>query len=159
MNSITSSLFATLLLLANATSVSARRCYYDSRYQRYRCESGLRRAARIGLGIGLAVLALLLLLIALCILRRRRRRALQHSGGLPPPVTGGGFHEKPAEQQPGNYQPHPGGPNQTGFGAADYPVNQPQFPAPSYQAGTGYAPPAGPPPSTYAPPSGPPPAK
>ncbi|CUA74152.1 hypothetical protein RSOLAG22IIIB_05443 [Rhizoctonia solani] len=146
------------LALANIPVVDARSCYYD-RFGRYRCRSGLSRAARIGLGIGIAAAALLLLGLLFCLMMLRRRRARRANGGNF--VATGPLHHDKAPQQPDQYQPYPGEsnyPNQNGYGAPNYPVNEPQFPVPSYQAG-GYAPPNGPPPTNYAPPPGPPPAK
>ncbi|KAF8599605.1 hypothetical protein BDV93DRAFT_609185 [Ceratobasidium sp. AG-I] len=155
-----SALLATgFVLLANVSGVAAaRRCGYD-RYGRYRCTGGLARAARIGLGIGMAVLALLIFACLFMLLKIRRRRALKHSGGLPPPATAGPYHEKPLGH---GAQPYPGGtaeyPTHTGNGFAH--GNGPQIPEPTYQSGGGYAPPSGPPPSAqYAPPAGPPPAR
>ncbi|KAG8712985.1 hypothetical protein FRC08_013827 [Ceratobasidium sp. 394] len=153
------------LLMANAPGVVARRCYYD-RFGRYRCTSGLATAARIGIGIGMAVLGLLILGCLLCVLIMRRRKARARGGmvALPPPATSGGpgQYEKQAQPQSGSYQPYPGGgaeyPNQTG--GTNYGSAGPQFPEPSYQPAGGYNAPSGPPPNTtYAPPTGPPPGK
>ncbi|CAE7210251.1 unnamed protein product [Rhizoctonia solani] len=149
------------LVLANIPVVDARSCYYD-RFGRYRCRGGLSRAARIGLGIGIAAAVLLLLALLSCLMLIRRRRARRAQGGYIK-TTGPLHHDKPP-QQPGLHQPYPEGgsynPNQNGhaYGTPNYHVNEPQFPAPSYQAG-GYAPHNGPPPTNYAPPPGPPPAK
>ncbi|CAE6534101.1 unnamed protein product [Rhizoctonia solani] len=137
-----------ILALANIPVVDARPCYYD-RVNRYRCGNRLSRAARIGLGIGIAIAVLFILGVAFC-LRRRARRA---NGG--PFIPNRALHRD---------KPHQGGPgyfNQNGHahGTPNYPVNEPQHPAPIYQGDGGYAPPNGPPPTNYAPPPGPPPAK
>jgi hypothetical protein len=55
-----------------------------------------------------AVLGLLLLSLLICLITIRRRRALRRNGGLPTPVTGGQY-EKPAQHQPGAYEPYPSG--------------------------------------------------
>ncbi|KAH7341398.1 hypothetical protein B0J17DRAFT_646372 [Rhizoctonia solani] len=89
----------------------------------------------------------------------RRRRARRMNGGDGP------FHHDKHPKQPESYQPYPGGgpeyanQNGHGHGTPNYPVNEPQAPAPIYQGNGGYAPPNGPPPNHYAPPAGPPPAK
>ncbi|CAE6532892.1 unnamed protein product [Rhizoctonia solani] len=149
------------LALANIPVVdAARTCYYD-RFGRYRCRNRLSTGARIGLGIGVAIAGLLLLGLMCCLIVLRRRRARRaHPDGF---VTTEPIHHDKPPHQPGQYQPYPGGgsdyPNQNGYGTPNYAVNEPQFPAPSYQGTGGYAPPTGPPPANYAPPPGPPPTK
>ncbi|CAE6414721.1 unnamed protein product [Rhizoctonia solani] len=153
--------FGLALVLTNIPVVdAARTCSYD-RFGRYRCRSRLSSAARIGMGVGIAIAGLVVLGLLFCLILLRRRRARRtNAGGYV--ETGPIHHDKPPHQ-PGQYQPHPGGepnyPNQNGYGSPNYPVNEPQFPTPSYQGGGGYAPPNGPPPTNYAPPAGPPPAK
>ncbi|CAE6446923.1 unnamed protein product [Rhizoctonia solani] len=160
MNSYSKVLLGSLVLaLANLPVVdAARSCYYD-RWGRYRCRNRLSTGARIGLGIGVAFAGLILLGLLCCMIILRRRRARRLNGGDGP------FHHDKHPQQPANYQPYPGGgpeyatQNAHGVGTPNYPVNEPQFPAPSYQGNGNYAPPNGPPPNHYAPPPGPPPAK
>ncbi|QRW04319.1 transmembrane protein [Ceratobasidium sp. AG-Ba] len=151
-------LATTATLLANIYPVAARRCGYD-RYGRYRCTSGLARAARIGLGVGMAVLGILLLLCLLCLIKMRRRRARKHMDTLPAPATAGGVgpaqYEKPADPRGGQYNAYPGG-------GADFTNHHgaPQFPEATHQPAGGYAPPPGAPPNAaYAPPAGPPPGR
>ncbi|CEL55776.1 hypothetical protein RSOLAG1IB_01788 [Rhizoctonia solani AG-1 IB] len=162
MNNYSKVLIGSLALaLANIPVADARSCYYD-RWGRYRCRGGLSRAARIGMGIGIAVAALLVLGLFWCLFILRRRRARRANGGVSA-ATGPFQHDK-HPQQPGGYQPYPGSSdyenqNGHGYGSSNYPVNEPQFPTPSYQGNGAYAPPTGPPPAQYAPPSGPPPAK
>ncbi|KAJ1307939.1 hypothetical protein OPQ81_002016 [Rhizoctonia solani] len=148
------------LVLTNIPAVEARTCYYD-RWGRYRCKSSLSTAARIGLGIGLAIAGLLILGLLFCLIMLRRRRARRANGF----VTAGPFHNDKPYQQSDNYQHYPGGgsdyhnQNGHGYGTPNYPVNEPRFPAPSYQGNSTFAPPNGPPPTHYAPPPGPPPTK
>ncbi|CAE6340932.1 unnamed protein product [Rhizoctonia solani] len=162
MNNYSKVLFGSLALaLASIPVADARSCYYD-RLGRYRCRGGLSRAARIGMGVGIAIAGLLVLALLTCLILLRRRRARRAKGsGF---ATAGPLHHDKPPQQTGTYQPYPGSAdyenqNGHGHGAPNYPVNEPQFPTPSYQGNGGYAPPNGPPPTQYAPPSGPPPVK
>jgi len=155
-----------LILLVSFANLAAAQqtCYYDT-YGIRRCGSSLAYGARIGIGIGIAVL---FCLIIGCIGASRRRRVnkanlmyINQSGPNQP------------YQPPQQYQPQPGydpsygnnynqgnqgygAPPPTGSWNGQQQNNGMQYPPQTHQQ---FNAPSGPPPPAYAAPPGPPPAK
>ncbi|TCD71066.1 hypothetical protein EIP91_000158 [Steccherinum ochraceum] len=125
-------------------------CYFDEfGFEHCRLSTG----SRVGIAIGLIVLALGLIAAATMIMKRRR---MQHNATYITQPQAPGQQYNTAYQQ--NYQPGYGG----GYGTPQFDPNGPQYPPKSYagyDASAGFAPPSGPPPPQYAytPPPGPPP--
>ncbi|KAH8105375.1 hypothetical protein BXZ70DRAFT_920680 [Cristinia sonorae] len=123
-------------------------CYIDNNgFQR--CT--LSTPTRVGIGIGLVLLAFGLLFSIMRVMKRRRRVTVTTVHQPAPGPTGynnsaSGYPNYQAGYQPG----YPNGP---------YNPAGPQYPPQTYggyDATSGFAPPSGPPPPQYTPPAGPP---